>query len=47
MVFQVYAILSRSLGQESSTSEPPSYASVAVAGVGTKGMGGTSLGEWM
>ncbi|KAG2586071.1 mitochondrial arginine transporter BAC2-like [Panicum virgatum] len=35
MVFQVYAILSRSLGQESSTSEPPSYASVAVAGVGT------------
>ncbi|PUZ58752.1 hypothetical protein GQ55_5G533500 [Panicum hallii var. hallii] len=35
MVFQVYAILSRSLGQESSTSEPPSYSSVALAGVGT------------
>jgi len=36
MVFQVYAILSRSLDPESSaTSEPPSYASVALAGVGT------------
>jgi solute carrier family 25 carnitine/acylcarnitine transporter 20/29 len=36
MVFQVYAILSRSLDPENSaTSEPPSYASVALAGVGT------------
>ncbi|CAO2161639.1 unnamed protein product [Urochloa humidicola] len=35
MVFQVYAILSRSLGPESSTSEPPSYTNVALAGVGT------------
>jgi solute carrier family 25 carnitine/acylcarnitine transporter 20/29 len=39
MVFQVYAVLSRSLGSGSSTStsesEPPSYASVALAGVGT------------
>ncbi|CAL4966116.1 unnamed protein product [Urochloa decumbens] len=35
MVFQVYAILSRSLGSESSTSDPPSYTSVALAGVGT------------
>ncbi|XP_062189456.1 mitochondrial arginine transporter BAC2-like [Phragmites australis] len=35
MVFQVYAILSRSLDPESSISEPPSYTSVAFAGVGT------------
>ncbi|CAO2205104.1 unnamed protein product [Urochloa humidicola] len=35
MVFQIYATLSRSLGPESSTSEPPSYTSVALAGVGT------------
>jgi solute carrier family 25 (mitochondrial carnitine/acylcarnitine transporter), member 20/29 len=33
MVFQVYAVLSRSLGP--ATSEPPSYASVALAGVST------------
>ncbi|TVU22961.1 hypothetical protein EJB05_32684, partial [Eragrostis curvula] len=35
MVFQVYAILSRSLDSERSISEPPSYTSVALAGVGT------------
>ncbi|CDJ26288.1 hypothetical protein CFC21_040698 [Triticum aestivum] len=35
MVFQVYAILSRSLDRRMSTSEPPSYTSVALAGVGT------------
>uniref|UniRef100_A0ACD5VC52 Uncharacterized protein n=1 Tax=Avena sativa TaxID=4498 RepID=A0ACD5VC52_AVESA len=35
MVFQVYAILSRSLDPRTSTSEPPSYTSVALAGVGT------------
>ncbi|KAM0902460.1 hypothetical protein ACQ4PT_019283 [Festuca glaucescens] len=35
MVFQVYAILSRSLDSRTSTSEPPSYTSVALAGVGT------------
>lgn len=36
MVFQVYAILSRSLDPQMSTSEPPSYTSVAaLAGVGT------------
>lgn len=35
MVFQVFAILSRSIDQPSSMSEPPSYTSVALAGVGT------------
>lgn len=35
MVFQVYAILSRSLDSRTCTSEPPSYTSVALAGIGT------------
>uniref|UniRef100_A0A0E0JFT4 Uncharacterized protein n=1 Tax=Oryza punctata TaxID=4537 RepID=A0A0E0JFT4_ORYPU len=35
MVFQVFAILSRSIDPPSSMSEPPSYTSVALAGVGT------------
>ncbi|KAL6874694.1 hypothetical protein ACP4OV_013359 [Aristida adscensionis] len=36
MVFQVYAILSRSIDPESSSiSDPPSYTSVTLAGVGT------------
>lgn len=35
MVFQVYAILSRSIDPRSSMSDPPSYTSVALAGVGT------------
>ncbi|KAL5226438.1 hypothetical protein ABZP36_014703 [Zizania latifolia] len=35
MAFQVYAILSRSLDPPSSMPEPPSYTSVALAGVGT------------
>ncbi|KAG8053112.1 hypothetical protein GUJ93_ZPchr0001g31390 [Zizania palustris] len=35
MAFQVYAILSRSLDSPSSMPEPPSYTSVALAGVGT------------
>ncbi|KAL6627160.1 hypothetical protein ACP70R_030886 [Stipagrostis hirtigluma subsp. patula] len=35
MVFQAYAILSRSLDPESSVADPPTYTSVALAGVGT------------
>lgn len=35
MVFQAYAILSRSLDPARCPSEPPSYTSVALAGVGT------------
>ncbi|WCJ40745.1 Mitochondrial substrate carrier family protein [Euphorbia peplus] len=35
MVFQIYAILSRSFGSSLSPNEPPSYRGVAMAGVGT------------
>ncbi|XP_065866036.1 mitochondrial arginine transporter BAC2 [Euphorbia lathyris] len=35
MVFQIYAILSRSFGSSFSPNDPPSYRGVAMAGVGT------------